>query len=214
MIDVETTGLNTSTCKVVQVAIIHSNLGMDNAKVVYNELINPCCDIPLVTSKIHGIFSDMVSSKNEFASHIPRIKELLKGRLLAAYNLSYDYAVLKSEFERNGENWLPWFGICAKILAVYVDNQQQGKGYHKLTEVAKRRGMTFDAHDARNDAMVTAKILDGLLGECAQRFGQKFMTFREFWSFQREQAILQERGLRLYYNKKGRKGGHWPWTDW
>ncbi len=213
VVDVETTGLNTSKCKVVQLAIIHANLGMDNAEVVYNEVIDPCCDIPLQTSKIHGIFNDMVEGKPTFCNEIDKIKGLLQNRIIAAYNLSYDYAVLKAEFNRVDEEWLPWFGICAKILAVYVDSQKQGKGYHRLVEVAKRRGLSFKAHDACEDAMVTAKLLDGLLGEASKKQGQKFRSVREFWSFEREQAIIQERSLRMYYSKR-RQGGNWPWTDW
>ena len=212
VVDVETTGLDTRKCRVVQLAIIHANLGMNNAEVVYNEVINPCCDIPLQTSKIHGIFDDMVEGKPEFSDQIDRIKGLLSNRIIAAYNLSYDYAVLKAEFSRLDEEWLPWFGICAKILAVYVDSKKQGKGYHRLVEVARRRGLTFKAHDACEDAMVTAKLLDGLLGEVSQKHG-KFKSVREFWSFEREQAIIQERSLRMYYNRRGR-GGNWAWTDW
>jgi DNA polymerase III epsilon subunit-like protein len=214
VVDVETTGLNPKKCRVVQIAIIHCNLGMNNAEVVYNELINPGCDIPAETTKIHGISNQMVSDKAILCDQLQRIKELLSGRIIAAYNLSYDFAVLKHEFIRHNEEWLPWFGICAKILAVYVDSSKQGRGYHRLTQVAKRRGLTFDAHNACEDALVTAKILDGLLGEASMKYGSKFGTVREYWSFQREQAIIQERGLRMYYNSRGRGGGSWPWTDW
>jgi len=211
VVDVETTGLDTSTCRVLQISVVHANLGMGNAEVVYNEYINPGCPIPPETTKIHSITDDMVKSGFGFKDHVTRLRELLRGRILVAYHLPYDYAVLNAEFGRLGLETIPWFGICAKVLACYVDNGKSGKGYHRLENVAKRRGYTFRAHDASEDALVTAKMLDGLLGEASRMAKRKFGLVREYWSFQREEAIKWERGLRLYYNSTG---GNWPWTDW
>ena len=212
VIDVETTGLNPSECKVVQLAIVHANLGMGNAEVVYSELINPGCAIPPATTKIHKITDSMVHSLGGFCDHVGKIQEYLSGRILAAYNLPYDYGVLNAELQRGDYNPLPWFGICGFVLAKHVDDASKGRGYHRLESVASRRGYTFQAHNAAEDALVTAKVLDSLLGEASRKFGRKFGDVREYWSFQREVAISQERSLRMYYNGKGKRS--WPWTDW
>ena len=211
VVDVETTGLNPSECRVVQLAVVHTNLGMGNAEVVYNELINPGCAIPSSTTRVHKITDAMVSGLGGFCDHAERLRELLCGRIISAYNLPYDYAVLNAELCRHELSPLPWFGICGMILAKYVDTGR-GRGYHRLGSVAKRRGHTFTAHDAAEDALVTAKILDGLLGEASRKAGRKFGSVREFWSFQMEVAICQERELRKHYG--GGNGRGWPWTDW
>ena len=48
------------------------------------------------------------------------------------------------------------------MLSRYVDDEKE-RGYHRLSQVAERRGLRFKAHDAVEDAMVTAKLLDILI---------------------------------------------------
>ena len=209
VIDFETTGFKADECRIIQVAIVHSNLGMKNQEVVYKGYINPCCDIPKESTKVHHITNDMVCESGTFADCKDEILSHLDNRLLGAYNLPFDYGFLNAELGRCGEGLFPWFGICGMILARYVDTEMQGKGYHKLENVAGRRGIKFNPHDAGEDAMATSLLLDSLMGEASQRWGKRFNTIREYWSFQREVAIQQERKLRERFRRTV-----WPWTDW
>ena len=210
VIDFETTGINCDNERVIQVAIVHNYLGMNQSTIAYKGYINPCCAIPPSSMKIHGITNEQVKSAPTFEAAKDDILKHLDGRLLAAYNLPFDFGFLNAELKRLDIEPLSWFGICGLVLAKYVDTQSVGRGYHRLENVAKRRNMTFKAHDAAEDALVTSRLLDTLLGEASKKWGSRFKQVREYWSFQREQGIIQERKMRSFV--KGSRG--WPWTDW
>lgn len=213
VIDFETTGLDTSKARAIQVAIVHSNLGCDNGELVYNELIHPCELIPPETTKIHGISDDDMLDKKPFADHVDSIMSMLEGRIICAYNLSYDWSILNAELKRLNREPLPWFGFCAKVLASYVDAHIRGRGTHRQTSVASRRGIQYEAHDAAEDATTASRLMDMLLVEAVSKRGQKFGCVREYWAFQRAEGIAQEMDLRRYFQSKGIERNDWPWTD-
>ena len=212
-LDVETTGLGPEA-RVCQLAIVHSNLGQGNSEVVFNEYINPCMPIPEAASVVHGITDEKVASCPVFWDLFPRIQKALEGRIMAAYNLPFDLDQVNKEMRICPVDLdpYPWFGICGLVLSRFVDDMHRGKGAHKLESVAGRRQMTFKAHDAAEDAMITSKLLDLLFREAAQKRG-RFGTVREYWAFQRVVAIQQEEDLRCYLRKKGVNRPSWPWTD-
>lgn len=212
-LDCETTGLGREA-RICQIAIVHSDLGQGNSELVLNEYINPGIPIPSASSDIHGITDEQVSSCPTFWSLYPRIQQALEGRVMAAYNLPFDLDQVNQELGRCPVDLseYPWFGICGLVLSRFVDDQNRGRGAHKLESVAGRRQMKFKAHDAGEDAMITSKLLDILFREAAQKRG-RFGTVREYWAFQRVVAIQQEEDLRCYLKKKGVSRPEWPWTD-
>lgn len=219
VIDFETTGLDTSSCSAVSVAVVHMALGEQNTRVVYNQLIDPCVPIPQVTVDIHGITNDMVCGSPTFGEQLPNLMSALEGRLIAAFNLPYDWAMLNTELQRCGEEAYPLYGICGKVLATYVDNEQQGKGAHRLVNVAGRRGYSYDEHNAAADALVAGKVIEDMMPSAARKWRKEtrhlgmFGTVREYMSFQREVALRKERQLRFYYKSQGSDRSDWPWTD-
>ena len=210
VIDFETTGLSASDCRVIQVGIVHGNLGMGEPVVAYSGHINPGCLIPEDSIRIHGITNEDVRDAPSFEEASADILRHLEGRVLCAYNLPFDFKFLNAELERCGCDPLPWFGICGLVLSRYVDDEKE-RGYHRLEQVAERRGLSFKAHDAVEDAMVTARLLNILLAQASKKWGSRFMHIRDYWSFQRQHGIMQERGIRNNRNKRGRV---WEWTDW
>ena len=219
MIDFETTGLDTTQCSAVSVAVGHMDIGKDNAELVYSQMIDPCVEIPEVTVNIHGITNEKVCGSPTFAEQLPQLMSALDGRLLAAFHLPYDWSMLNTELGRCGESAYPLYGVCGKVLATYVDDQPQGKGYHRLVNVAGRRGHVFEAHNAAADALVTAKVIEDMLPVAARKWRKEtkhlgmFGQVREYMSFQREMALKKERQLRMYYRSQGSLRSDWPWTD-
>jgi len=210
--DVETTGLGPKA-RIVQIAIVHSNLGKSNQEVVFSSLIDPGIPIPEDSSAIHGISDSDVEGKGNFTRHFPKIKAALEGRLLAAYNLPFDWRMYNREVNRCelvGE--LPFFGICGLVLARGVDHGLRGRGVHSLESVCGRREMEFKAHCAESDALVTSRLLGRLLREAANEYG-RFGTVRDYWSWQRRRGMDQEEDYRHYLRSKGKTRGDWPWTD-
>lgn len=208
-IDFETTGLKIGEARAVSVAIVHFELGVGEPVVVYSQVINPGIPIPDVTSKIHGIYDKDVIDKPTFLDQLPSMWKYLDGRFIAAYNFPYDWGILDYELYRSVGMRYPFFGICGKVLAMAVCNRPQGKGNHKLVNVSKQFGVPINNHDAESDALAGAKLLQLHM----PRLGVKFGEIREYWAWQREYAITQERDLRRYFKTKKRKTSHWPWTE-
>jgi DNA polymerase III epsilon subunit-like protein len=208
-IDFETTGLVIGEARVVSVAIVHIELGRGEPELVYSQVINPEVPIPLVTSKIHGIYDKDVMDKPTFLEQLPEMWKYLEGRLLAAYNLPFDWGMLDAELCRVVNVRYPFFGICGKVLAMAVCNRPQGRGNHKLVNVCKQFGVSIDNHNAESDALAGASLLQMHM----PKLGIKFGEVREYWAWQREYAISKERDLRRYFRSKKRKTGSWPWTE-
>ncbi len=219
VIDFETTGVDPFKCRAVSMAIVHYSLGRGDSKVVFNETFNPEEPIPSGASAIHGIYDKDVEGRPTFWESFTRkggIRDLLAGRVLAAYNLPYDWQVLNSELQRcrhGSYHRYSWFGICGLVLARYVDEERKS-GHHKLEAVCARRDVDLsNAHDAGSDAYATSLVLGTLLRESAIKRGSRFETLRDYWAFQRIHAIQNEMELRAYFRRVGRTGGSWSWTE-
>jgi DNA polymerase III subunit epsilon len=100
-IDLETTGVNLATDRIVEVAII--KLLTDGTRQAKRKLINPQIPIPQVTSDIHGITNDMVKDAPTFKQAANEIKMFIDGCDLGGYNSNrFDIPLLMEEFLRAG----------------------------------------------------------------------------------------------------------------
>ena len=100
-IDLETTGVNLSSDRVVEIAII--KVMPDNSRVVKRKIINPEMAIPKQSSDIHGITDDMVKDAPTFKQAGNEIKQFLENCDLGGYNSNrFDIPMLMEEFLRAG----------------------------------------------------------------------------------------------------------------
>ncbi len=100
-IDLETTGVNLSSDRIVEIAII--KVLPDNTRQVKRKLINPEMAIPKVSSDIHGITDDMVKDAPTFKEAGNEIKQFLESCDLGGYNSNrFDIPLLMEEFLRAG----------------------------------------------------------------------------------------------------------------
>ncbi len=223
--DFETTGIDATSCRAVELAIVHLNLGYDNAEVVFDKRFNPGISIPDEAAMIHGIGDSQVADCPTFWECWEEISELLFGRVLAAYNLPYDWTVLNHEYRRNVQ-WQPThhhdavfgsqlFGICGLVMARAVDSNVRGKGSHRLSRVCDRRGIEIiQEHSSIGDTLASAQLIECLMSEIRHARGKKFNTMRDYWAWQKIRAIEQEFDIREWLLKKGVKNDVWPWTDY
>ena len=63
-IDLETTGINITTDRIVELAIV--KISPDGSKLVKRKLVNPLMPIPESSSVIHGITDEMVKDAPSF----------------------------------------------------------------------------------------------------------------------------------------------------
>ena len=100
-IDLETTGINLSTDRIVEVAII--KILQDGTRQVKRKLINPEMPIPAVTTEIHGITNEMVKDAPTFKQAGNELKQFIENCDLGGYNSNrFDIPMLMEEFLRAG----------------------------------------------------------------------------------------------------------------
>jgi DNA polymerase III subunit epsilon len=98
-IDLETTGINLGTDRIVEIAIV--KILTDGTKSIKRKLINPGMPIPEGASDVHGITDEMVKDAPVFKQVAQELKQMLDGCDLAGYNSNrFDIPLLMEEFLR------------------------------------------------------------------------------------------------------------------
>jgi len=98
-IDLETTGVNLGTDRIVEIAIV--KILTDGTKSVKRKLINPGIPIPKGSIEVHGITDEMVKDAPAFKQVAQELKQMLDGCDLAGYNSNrFDIPLLMEEFLR------------------------------------------------------------------------------------------------------------------
>jgi DNA polymerase-3 subunit epsilon len=99
--DLETTGVNLSTDRIVEIAII--KLMPDQSRQTKRKLLNPEMPIPAASSAVHGITDDMVKDAPTFKTVANEIKQFIDQCDLGGYNSNrFDIPILMEEFLRSG----------------------------------------------------------------------------------------------------------------
>lgn len=101
LIDLETTGVNVASDRIVEIAIV--KMMPDGTRQVKRKLINPEMLIPKGASDIHGITNEMVKDAPTFKQAANEIKMFMAGCDIAGYNSNrFDVPLLVEEFLRAG----------------------------------------------------------------------------------------------------------------
>ncbi len=181
-IDLETTGINVSTDKIVEIAIV--KILIDGTKQVKRKLINPLMPIPAASSVIHGITNEMVKDAPSFKQAANEIKQFIDNCDLAGYNSNrFDVPMLIEEFLRAGME----FSVDGKKL---LDVQ---KVYHMMEQRTLGAAYKFycnkqldNAHSAEIDATATWEVLEAQL----DRYPQIGTTVEDVVKFTGEDDII------------------------
>ena len=100
-LDLETTGLNLVTDRVVEIAML--KVMPDGSRVMKRKLVNPEMPIPKEVSEIHGITNEMVKDAPKFREIANEIRQFLEGADYGGYNSNkFDWPLLAEEFLRSG----------------------------------------------------------------------------------------------------------------
>jgi DNA polymerase-3 subunit epsilon len=154
-IDLETTGTNLATDRVVEIAIV--KVGLDGSRQAKRKLINPQMLIPKGASDVHGITNEMVKDAPTFRQVANEIKQFIEQCDLGGYNSNrFDIPLLVEEFLRAGLH----FSVDGKKL---IDVQ---KVFHLMEQRTLSAAYKFycnktleGAHSAEVDATATWEIL-------------------------------------------------------
>lgn len=157
--DLETTGLNISNDKIVEIAIL--KVSPDQKEEVFSRRINPTIPIPKESSDIHGITDEDIKDCPTFAQLAEEIKAFIGEADLAGYNSNrFDIPFLLEEFLNNGIE-LEMDG------RKFIDVQTI---FHKMEQRTLTAAYQFycgkdiiDAHSAEADTRATYEVLKGQL---------------------------------------------------
>jgi len=98
--DVETTGLDPLTDRIVEVGAVR--FGGNGKLAEYQQLVNPECPIPANAVAIHGITDEMVVSSPPIAASLPSVIEFFGDSILIAHNAPFDIGFFDAAFARVG----------------------------------------------------------------------------------------------------------------
>lgn len=165
-LDVETTGRDSKTERVVEIGIVLGEAGQVRAKQSW--LLNPQKPIPKEISAIHGITDDDVKDQPTFAEVAHELLAMLTNAVPAAYNASFDRAFLMAELERAGirpadpppavRREVDWIDPLTFARELYKDEESRALG-----DMAARLGIELTrAHRATDDAEAALMVLYAL----------------------------------------------------
>ena len=155
VIDVETTGLDSSVDRVIEVGIVVFERGEVVER--YGQLIDPECGVPEEVVKLTGIQPEQLVGMPVFAAVVSEVKRRLEGAIVVAYNLSFDKGFIDAELGRCGSRWPE---VAEVDPLVFVRQLHKGQGSKKLGAAAARMGLELTgAHRAVNDAEITGHLL-------------------------------------------------------
>ncbi len=153
--DLETTGVNVGTDRIVEIAILKAM--PDASEVLYHKRINPQMPIPLEASLIHGIYDADVAESPIFTDVAEEIITFLGDADLAGYNSNkFDIPMLLEEILRSG------FKLDMSTRK-FVDVQNI---FHQMEQRTLKAAYKFycdkellNAHSAEADIRATYEVL-------------------------------------------------------
>ena len=157
--DLETTGLNVSHDKIIEISIYRINVDGTNEQRTWR--INPGIPIPPETTAIHGISDADVANEKTFKQTAPEISKFIGNCDLAGYNiLKFDLPLLVEEFIRAGINFDPKERKLIDVMNIFMKMEPRTlKGAYRFF-----MHKDFDnAHSANADTFATYEVLMAML---------------------------------------------------
>lgn len=125
-------------------------------------LINPEKPIQPFVVKLTGINNAMLRSAPKFYEVAKRIIEITEGTVVVAHNASFDYRILRTEFNRLGYDFKRETLCTVELSKRLIPDQVS----YSLGKLVRALGIPVaDRHRASGDAMATVKLFKMLLSK-------------------------------------------------
>ncbi|WP_420096568.1 5'-3' exonuclease H3TH domain-containing protein [Brevibacterium sediminis] len=212
--DLETTGVEPATARIVTAAFV------DSADQVRTWLADPGIEIPESARAVHGITTEFAQANGAAATQV--ISELCaefaalreEGAVVVGHNVVYDLSVMAAEVARHRPD-IDFPSIIPTIVDTFVVDKHidpYRKGKRTLIETAKSyRVELLDAHDAAADALAALDISRALAEKSTEISA---MSNDEIMAAQADWKRSQAAGLQAWLRKKGNAeavvDGSWP----
>lgn len=158
ILDIETTGGKFNEEGITEIAI-HK---FDGHQVVdqFISLVNPEKEIQEFVVKLTGINNKMLRNAPKFHEVAKRIIEITKDCIIIAHNASFDYRILRTEYNRLGYDYKR-NTLCTVALSKKLIPESPS---HSLGKLCRFIGIPMsDRHRANGDALATIQLFKLLL---------------------------------------------------
>lgn len=155
-IDLETTGVNLTADRIVEIAMI--KIAPNGERTVKRKLINPEMPIPASSTEVHGITNEMVKDAPTFKKAANEIKQFLDHCDIGGYNSNrFDVPLLVEEFLRVGQEFDMTDRELLDVQRIYHQMEPRNLSAAYRFYCSKE---LVDAHSAEADAQATWEILE------------------------------------------------------
>lgn len=163
VVDFETTGINPSTDRIVQLAAIVVN-GEGDIVEEFDTVVKPESPDNYThgAEHIHGISESQVANGMPLSEALKKLWDISSGNVFTAHNARFDIGFLHAESERIGLEYRVETHIDTLSLARKIDTDKSRR--HSLEALCQHYGIEREkAHDAKADATATAELLMHLM---------------------------------------------------
>lgn len=166
VVDLETTGFDSKTDRIVQVALIKIDFsGVTTSKSqikceLLHYKVNPQRAIPTAATKINGITNMDVRDEKPFSEIASELRDFIGELPLVAHNVSFDKRFLSEEFRRAGLKSVHRNkSYCTMMRFREANNgRRKGSGLDNVGHVLGINGRSGKYHDAVEDCTIAAKV--------------------------------------------------------
>ena len=160
ILDIETTGGQFNEEGITEIAIYK----FDGHEVVdqFISLVNPEKEIQPFVVKLTGINNAMLRSAPKFYEVAKRIIEITQDCIVVAHNSSFDYRILRTEFNRLGYDFIRPTLCTVELSKKLIPGMES----YSLGKLVRALGIPVtDRHRASGDAIATVKLFKLLLSK-------------------------------------------------
>jgi DNA polymerase III subunit epsilon len=126
--------------------------------------LNPERDVPIETTRVHGLTSDFLADKPIFAHVVEEFLEFLGDAPLVIHNASFDIKFINAELKRCSKPPIP---LARAIDTIEIAKRKHPGARYSLDELCRRFSIDLSArtkHGALLDAQLTAEVYLELVG--------------------------------------------------
>jgi len=152
--DLETTGLNKDTDRIIEIAALRVEKGEVVKKL--STLVNPGIRIPYRATEVHGITNDMLVNEISDVDGVNQFLDMTDDCYIVAHNVNFDVGFINSYLNRM--NKAP---LGNKLVDTVKMSRKAFPGHSKysLGIIAERLGIKVEsAHRAEDDARVCYNV--------------------------------------------------------
>lgn len=161
VLDTETTGLDVSTARLVQVGVVRITGGTLHEVGYFDRLVDPGVAIPPQSTKVHGISNADLVGAPAFSKLAPELEAFLGNSIVVGHSIAYDIAILRREYGLAGLSWREPRVLDVQRLARLAAPEF---GYRDLDSICSWLGIEIEGrHTALGDAMATARAFLALI---------------------------------------------------